>query len=80
MSVREIPDGIYQSAELVTRFKNILFGMNKQSEKVFSKQNQEKKTVFPYNELHPSSPFSNLIDWDEIIERVENRGNTIPGL
>jgi hypothetical protein len=70
MTIKDIPDGIYQSAELVDRFKKILFGMNKKNESVMFSYNKNNATAFPFNELHPSSPFSNMIDWDEAIKKL----------
>lgn len=73
MTIQDIPDGIYQTAELVDRFKKILFGMNKQNENVMFKQNKNNNVAFPFNELHPSSPFSNMIDWEDSIKQLFNK-------
>lgn len=75
MTIKDIPNGIYQSAELVDRFKKILFGMNKKNESVMFSYNKDNATAFPFNELHPSSPFSNMIDWDEAINKLKNKNS-----
>ena len=75
MTIKDIPDGIFQSAELVERFKKILFGMNKKNESVMFSYNKDNSTAFPFNELHPTSPFSNMIDWDSTIAKLQNNQN-----
>lgn len=75
MTIDDIPEGIYQSKELVKKFKEILFGMNKKesdNDALFH-HNLEKAANFPYNELHHSSPFSKLIDWEPMIDKLRNK-------
>lgn len=34
-----------------------------------------KAASFPYNELHHTSPFSKLIDWEPMIDKLQNRSD-----
>ena len=76
MSINDIPEGIHQSKQLVERFKNILFGMNKKSQQdVVFKHNIEQAASFPYNELHKNSPFHKLIDWEPLLKNLPNKSD-----
>jgi hypothetical protein len=69
MTIKQIPNGVHQSAELVERFKKLLFGMNKKKEKIVFNYNKEQASDFPFNELHSSSQFTSLVDWENDIRK-----------
>lgn len=72
VSRNQFPEGIYQTKEIMSLFSDILFGMTSVKSDKEDISSKRLLQVFPYNDLHKSSPYAQLVDWSESIELIKD--------
>ena len=68
----DIEPGIYQAGLLVDTFQKILMRMNNTTADLSKSSSFDGRFNFPYNELHESSRFRHLYDWEHLLVKEKD--------